>query len=147
MTSIALFSVTVSVMAILLWKKVKVGPTLFVSSILVVILSEKTSLIPLILANVITLPLFYWVLAVIAGVSLLGSLLKHLDKVPLLVEPLQSILKRKSLVVTGLPTLIGALPMPGGAYLSAPMVEKAGQDTSLSKEKLTLINHWFRHLF
>lgn len=42
------------------------------------------------------------------------------------------------------PALIGLLPMPGGALLSAPLVNKAG--TKLANEKKAAINIWFRHI-
>jgi len=44
------------------------------------------------------------------------------------------------------PALIGLLPMPGGAYFSAPMVESVGAE-GLSPEHKTAINHWFRHIW
>lgn len=43
------------------------------------------------------------------------------------------------------PALMGMLPMPGGALLSAPVVEKAG--TGLPNKRKVAINIWFRHLF
>lgn len=46
-----------------------------------------------------------------------------------------------------LPALVGFLPMPGGAYLSAPMVESAAREDKLSPERLCAINYWFRHLW
>ncbi|MCK4528988.1 DUF401 family protein [candidate division WOR-3 bacterium] len=42
------------------------------------------------------------------------------------------------------PALFGMLPMPGGALLSAPMVEKAGND--IEGDRKAAINVWFRHL-
>jgi integral membrane protein (TIGR00529 family) len=41
--------------------------------------------------------------------------------------------------------LMGLLPMPGGALLSAPILEKAGQRTANNIK--AAINNWFRHLF
>ena len=46
-----------------------------------------------------------------------------------------------------LPALIGLLPMPGGAILSAPMVESAAASEGLTPERLTAVNYWFRHLW
>ncbi len=46
-----------------------------------------------------------------------------------------------------LPALIGLLPMPGGAILSAPMVESAAAPEGLTPERLTAVNYWFRHLW
>ncbi|KPJ49032.1 hypothetical protein AMJ40_06390, partial [candidate division TA06 bacterium DG_26] len=44
------------------------------------------------------------------------------------------------------PALIGLLPMPGGAYFSAPMVDSVGEE-ELTAEHKTAINHWFRHIW
>jgi integral membrane protein (TIGR00529 family) len=42
------------------------------------------------------------------------------------------------------PALVGMLPMPGGALLSAPLIEKAGED--IPQEKKAGLNVWFRHI-
>jgi integral membrane protein (TIGR00529 family) len=42
------------------------------------------------------------------------------------------------------PALVGMLPMPGGALLSAPLVDKAGED--MAQEKKAGLNVWFRHV-
>ncbi len=51
------------------------------------------------------------------------------------------------LMVFFMPALIGMLPMPGGAYFSAPMVEKALEKTNFSPEKKVFANYWFRHVW
>lgn len=43
------------------------------------------------------------------------------------------------------PAMIGMLPMPGGALLSAPLVEKGGAD--VKPENKAALNVWFRHAF
>ena len=45
------------------------------------------------------------------------------------------------------PSLIGLLPMPGGAIFSAPMVHEISNRQALSAEHKTLINYWFRHIW
>lgn len=42
------------------------------------------------------------------------------------------------------PALLGMLPMPGGALLSAPMVESSAQD--LTGTTKAVLNVWFRHI-
>jgi len=44
------------------------------------------------------------------------------------------------------PAIVGMLPMPGGALLSAPIVEKIGGE-KVSKEIKATANVWFRHIF
>ncbi len=51
---------------------------------------------------------------------------------------------RAAMVTT--PLLIGTLPMPGGAILSAPLVESLDEDHEHSPVTLTAANYWFRHM-
>ena len=44
-----------------------------------------------------------------------------------------------------LPALMGALPMPGGALLSAPLIDDEAKRLKLSGEERSFINVWFRH--
>lgn len=51
----------------------------------------------------------------------------------------------KKLSIISMPLIIGMLPSLGGAYLSAPMVDSATKNTSISKEEKAFINYWYRH--
>lgn len=46
-----------------------------------------------------------------------------------------------------LPSLLGLLPMPGGALFSAPMVDGLADEAKLSPESRTYLNYWFRHVW
>lgn len=52
--------------------------------------------------------------------------------------------RRASLTLT--PLLIGTLPMPGGAILSAPLVDALDPEKSQGSDGLSAINYWFRHV-
>jgi uncharacterized protein len=45
------------------------------------------------------------------------------------------------------PSLIGLLPMPGGAVFSAPMVKVLGHRLGLTGSQLSFVNYWFRHIW
>lgn len=45
------------------------------------------------------------------------------------------------------PSLIGLLPMPGGAVFSAPMVKELGGRSGLRPDQLSFINYWYRHIW
>jgi integral membrane protein (TIGR00529 family) len=45
-----------------------------------------------------------------------------------------------------IPFLFGLLPIPGGALLSAPMIDVQGKKLQVSGEGRTFINLWFRHI-
>jgi len=56
-------------------------------------------------------------------------------------------LRRPAVAMAALPALIGLMPMPGGAQLSAPMVDAASGGARVSPERLSAINYWFRHIW
>ncbi len=45
------------------------------------------------------------------------------------------------------PAIIGLLPMPSGAMLSAPLAEEIGKKLNVTREELTYFNYWFRHIW
>lgn len=47
----------------------------------------------------------------------------------------------------GIPALIGMLPMPAGAYVSATMVDSVYRKIGFSEEEKTFLNYWFRHVW
>jgi hypothetical protein len=52
--------------------------------------------------------------------------------------------KKASIVLT--PILFGSLPMPGGAALSAPLVDALDMERSYDNARLSAANYWFRHV-
>ncbi|MGC8973879.1 MAG: DUF401 family protein [Thermoproteus sp.] len=46
-----------------------------------------------------------------------------------------------------IPAAIGLLPMPGGAYISAVVVDPLYRDMGLSGEEKTFLNYWMRHIW
>lgn len=82
-------------------------------------------------------------LAIAVGIiPLIGGVMKEGGEIDRLVNNFR-VGKKAFLVLT--PALMGMLPMPGGALLSAPMVEKAG--VGIDDRTKVAVNVWFRHLF
>ena len=48
---------------------------------------------------------------------------------------------------TTIPALIGLLPMPAGAYVSATLIDSVYSRGKLAGEDKTFINYWFRHIW
>ncbi len=61
------------------------------------------------------------------------------------VEALESISPR--LASLAIPALVGLLPMPGGAYVSATIVDEVYTRCGLREEEKTYLNFWFRHIW
>lgn len=80
-------------------------------------------------------------------IGILGSLLKETGSLDIMLNKLGGLIKDIRILIVLLPSLIGLLTVPGGAVLSAPMVEKAGDKINISREKLCAANIVFRHLW
>jgi integral membrane protein (TIGR00529 family) len=84
--------------------------------------------------------------AVLLLVIWLSSLMAEGGVMRDLVEAVRARVPRR-LAFAALPAVIGFLPMPGGAVFSAPMVDSADPDRSLSGLVKMQTNHWFRHIW
>ena len=75
-------------------------------------------------------------------IKLLATILQESGEMKQLINALSSKLSYRGLLIT-IPSVLGLLPVPGGALLSAPLIhnEKA------KKEELTFINLWYRHIW
>jgi integral membrane protein (TIGR00529 family) len=86
-------------------------------------------------------------LGVVILIVFFGNLLKLIENLTDLTKAIENLVRNTKVVLMMLPAMIGLLPMPGGALLSAPMVEEIGARRGLSPEIKTTMNYWFRHVW
>jgi len=86
-------------------------------------------------------------LIIVFSVLLLGYMMKEGGILNILNLGISSLVKNKLFQLTIPPALIGLLPMPAGALVSAPIVESSSRDLDLTPEQLTYINFWYRHIW
>ncbi len=77
----------------------------------------------------------------------LSELLRQTGSLKNLVEAIQDLVPNGRVVIASLPTLVGLLPMVGGAMFSAPMVDEVGKQLGVDQENKTFVNYWFRHIW
>lgn len=92
-------------------------------------------------------PMSLQLITVVTVISGLGYILKETGDLDKMIDSLIVIVKNGKLLSMLLPALIGTLSVPGGAILSAPMVEESGNRINLDKVKKTASNLFFRHIF
>jgi len=83
---------------------------------------------------------------VVFQVVWLSSQMKETGVMEELVESVLSRVSGRSAAAV-LPAMIGLLPMPGGAWFSAPLVEKCDQENNVPTDMKTSVNYWFRHIW
>jgi len=82
----------------------------------------------------------------LAVISWLVSLYNGTGVVKRLCLELSNAFKSYTATITLTPGIIGLLPVPGGALMSAPIVDELGSRMNLSKVKRLFANVWYRHI-
>ena len=99
------------------------------------------------LATTVTSSVSHNLLLAILGIGVLGEILYYNGSIDGALDAMKKIIKEPRLIITASPAFIGLMPIPGGAYLSAPLVKEIGDDINLSSEKMSLANVFYRHIF
>lgn len=86
-------------------------------------------------------------IGIVLLVLYLGTLLQVKGSFRSMVSSLKNLVPEPRLILALPSAFIGLLPMLGGALMSAPIVEEAGQRWKLSPAWKTFLNYWFRHIW
>ena len=78
-------------------------------------------------------------------VLVLAELLRRTESMLKMVNALQVLVPDGRIVMAIIPTVIGMMPMIGGAMFSAPIVNGLGTRLKASAWRKTFVNYWFRH--
>lgn len=85
--------------------------------------------------------------AIVGLIMVLSGLLEQTGQSKRLMEAVSAYLRNPTLRLVFFPSLIGLLPMPGGAVFSAPMVEAVSERMALKRKDKVMLNYWFRHIW
>jgi hypothetical protein len=86
-------------------------------------------------------------IGIILLVLMLGKLLKSAGSLQDMTNSLNYLIPEARIAMILPASIIGLLPMLGGALLSAPLVEEGSRGMRLSPEEKTFFNYWFRHIW
>ncbi len=104
--------------------------------------------VPAVLADAIAAPLTLRLAILVLLIMILSRLMQISGRLQRIVDSFSLLVHSPVAVAAVMPSLIGLLPMPGGALFSAPMVEAASpqwRDETGQGPMLATINYWFRH--
>ena len=86
-------------------------------------------------------------LARIVAIIALGDIASQLGYFDRLVTGLRKLIADNRVIIALMPAFGGLLPMPGGAMLTAPMVESSVTSGRVTPEQKFYVNYWFRHVW
>ena len=80
-------------------------------------------------------------------ITVLGSFMEITGHLKKLMDSLSELMRDSRYVAAIAPSIMGLMPMPGGALFSCPMVEEVGKPIGLTNTRMAAINYWFRHVW
>jgi len=84
---------------------------------------------------------------IIVSIMALTGIFSQIGYLKLMEKATKDLFPNEKYSLAALPALIGLLPMPAGALVSAPMIETIADKLNVSPERKTIINYWFRHIW
>ncbi|MEM0314037.1 MAG: DUF401 family protein [Candidatus Bathyarchaeia archaeon] len=140
-----------SLLGIMLYKHVKLGVALNVTAILLALLAVDWPKIPEVVyasfnPSTVGGQLTLSIVFATFGIMLLSQLYKETGVLDELSASLGSIIKNPKIILSVVPAVVGLLPVPGGAIMSAPIVDSEGEKLKLNSAKKAYANLWFRHV-
>lgn len=136
------FGFIISLGLILIIARKNLPLALFCGAVVLGIFTIPLVSIPYEIFNTLTDPSIVLLALAMGIIPMIGGAMNQSGQIDDLVNNLR--IGRKGLMALS-PAIMGLLPMPGGALLSAPILEKGGE--GVPADLKVAINDWFRHLF
>ncbi|MEM0340960.1 MAG: DUF401 family protein [Acidilobaceae archaeon] len=134
------------VLVVLIASLAKLPPSVAVAlASLIASITLGLDVVPYVYKKVLTNFYTFETLAGVGAVAWLVSLYRNTGLATTLGEELSKALKNPKIAAIGTPALLGLLPVPGGALMSAPIIDEIGRRLGWDSEKKLFINVWFRH--
>jgi len=86
-------------------------------------------------------------LVVVYLITLLGRMMRETGALGRFATGTEYLLRGSRVGLVSAPMFVGLLPMPGGALLTAPIVEEQARPHAIAPGLLTYLNYWFRHIW
>jgi len=133
------------VIVLLVVRHVNYGFALLIGALALGVFSQLT---PQQFVQVLTSALIDWttfdLVLIVSLIPILAVCMRETGIVNSLIVSVRKVLSGRAVLVM-LPALMGALPMTGGALLSAPLIDEEAKRLKLTSEERSFINVWFRH--
>ncbi len=92
-------------------------------------------------------PITIQLVTLVALVTVFAYIMKETSLLQELIEITRYFINNLYLTITAIPSVIGMLPIPGGAIFSAPIIAPIGEKMEMSGARMTSINIYYRHLW
>jgi integral membrane protein (TIGR00529 family) len=144
---VSALGVTIALVIVLVRMKVNLGIVMLSATFIMALFGKLLPVIVVkIMLDALSNPQTIELMLIIIGITALGHLLKVTGKLNEIITNLRDIVNDVRLLIALIPALVGLLPVPGGAVMSAPLIEQIGNEAGLDRDLLATANIIFRHI-
>ena len=133
----------------LVMKRINLGVAMFIGSVIIGLTSPNIGywrFFEVLSEGIFNQTTLELVLVIIA-IGMIARLMDKTGLVDQMISGLSIVFKKFQPILVVVPSVMGALAIPGGAMLSAPMVNSIARDLNLSPAKRMVTNLLFRHIW
>ena len=134
------------VLVVLLIRKAPLWLIFIITGTLIAILAGGLQVFPGVMERVIYSTATWDLVTIMFLIAVFVMLYRETGFVDQLSKELAALLQKPCIVSMLVPAVLGLLPVPGGALMSAPVVDKMGEYIGLSRARRAFVNVWFRHV-
>jgi integral membrane protein (TIGR00529 family) len=146
MSDILKITVTFGVILLLLRKKMNIGYVMLISSgILVVLYRMNPADIGQTIRDTVLNRATLTLMLALSLIRIFELILREQQVLSNMMTSVKQYFRSRRALIVSMPLLIGMLPIVGGAYFSAPMVDEATKNLKMSQDDKAFVNYWFRH--
>ncbi len=142
--SLAALAISFSVIIVLVANRKNFGVAMVLGALLLGLLARPAE-VPGILYETVTDWQVLTLVAIVIFIKIFATVLQDTGQIPLVIDHLKRAIPERGMLAA-IPFIFGLLPIPGGALLSAPMVDEQGKKLKVDREGRTFLNLWFRHI-
>ncbi len=141
--ALLLFIASFSIIVFLIANKKNFGMAMIAGAMLLSL--SIPSKMPVVFLQTITDFKVIALMIIVVLIKMLASLLEKGGLIQGIIKTFERKLSPRGILIA-MPSILGLLPVPGGALLSAPIVKRQGDAIKMSRELQMSINLWYRHI-
>ncbi|MEM4532043.1 MAG: DUF401 family protein [Desulfurococcaceae archaeon] len=141
-----LISTSILLITLMLVLKIPVWLIFLTTGLTMILITSSLNNTIAYLQDLISDPNTWDLVSIMFLIATLVNLYRRTGFVKVIGEELIYFIKKPVLTTITVPAILGLLPVPGGAIMSAPIVDSIGSKIGLDYERKLFINVWFRHV-
>ncbi|WFO74973.1 DUF401 family protein [Desulfurococcaceae archaeon MEX13E-LK6-19] len=146
MDSVAVLLLAITMLIVMLVLRIPLWIVFFVTAFTTALIAGGPSLLANIIWTTTTDPTTIDLVTIMFLIAVLVGNYRETGFIDKLGEELVAFFKKPVLSATLVPAILGLLPVPGGALMSAPIVDKVGDYMELDNVRKVFVNVWYRHI-